>query len=81
MLESAARAEGERLGPVGGRIVAEVLTGLIDADPTSYRALDPDWSPTLPARGERFGLIDLLVPPPADPAGTAPSGLRPRRQS
>jgi hypothetical protein len=62
MLESAARTDGERLGPVGGRIVAEVLTGLIDADPTSYRAVDPDWSPTLPAHGARFGLTDLLVP-------------------
>ena len=63
MLESAARTNGERLGPVGGRIVAEVLTGLIDADPESYRAVEPEWTPTLPARGERFGLADLLVPP------------------
>jgi hypothetical protein len=30
MLESAARGGGERLGPVGGRIVAEVLIGLTD---------------------------------------------------
>lgn len=28
---------GHRLGPVGGRIVTEVLVGLIDADPTSFR--------------------------------------------
>lgn len=28
---------GHRLGPVGGRIVAEVLVGLIDADATSFR--------------------------------------------
>jgi len=28
---------GDRLGPVGGRIVAEVLVGLIDADGTSFR--------------------------------------------
>lgn len=62
MLESAARADGERLGPAGGRIVAEVLTGLIDADPESYRSIEPDWVPTLPARGSRFGLVDLLVP-------------------
>ena len=62
MLESAARADGERLGPAGGRIVAEVLTGLVDADPGSYRSLDPDWTPTLPSRDNRFGLIDLLVP-------------------
>lgn len=60
MLESAARTDGERLGPVGGRIVAEVLTGLIDADPESYRAVEPEWTPTLPARGRRFGLADLL---------------------
>ncbi|MGA8112469.1 MAG: peroxidase family protein, partial [Actinocatenispora sp.] len=65
MFESAARADGERLGPAAGRIVAEVLTGLIDADPDSYRAVDPDWTPTLPARGRRFGLTDLLLPVPA----------------
>ena len=62
MFESAARGKGERLGPAGGRITAEVLTGLIDADPESYRALEPDWTPSLPARGDRFGLTDLLAP-------------------
>ena len=46
--ESDALAEGERLGPVGSRIVGEVLLGLIDADPGSYRAVDPSWRPTLP---------------------------------
>ncbi len=62
MLESAARRDGERLGPVGGRIVAEVLIGLINADPESYRSIDPAWTPTLPSRGIHFGLADLLVP-------------------
>jgi len=62
MLESAVRAGGERLGPTGGRIVSEVLTGLIDADPESYRSIEPDWTPTLPFRGGRFELTDLLVP-------------------
>jgi Animal haem peroxidase len=52
---------GERLGEVGGRLVAEVLLGLLDADPESYRVLDPGWEPTLPAAGERFGVLDLLV--------------------
>jgi Animal haem peroxidase len=61
--ESDVRAEGEELGPVGGRIVAEVLIGIIDADPESYRAVSPDWNPPLPARGSQFGLTDLLVPP------------------
>jgi hypothetical protein len=57
------RGAGERLGEVGGRLVAEVLLGLLDADPESYRALDPNWEPTLPAAGERFGVLDLLVGP------------------
>jgi hypothetical protein len=54
--------DGERLGPVGGRIVGEVLVGIIDADPASFRSLDPDWTPTLPARTGAFGLADILVP-------------------
>lgn len=36
---------GQRLGPVGGTIVTEVLVGLIDADPTSFRGDRPDWRP------------------------------------
>ena len=42
--------DGDRLGPVGGRIVGEVLVGIIDADPESFRSVDPGWSPTLPGR-------------------------------
>jgi len=61
--EADVRGGGDRLGEVGGRLVAEVLLGLLDADPESYRALDPLWQPTLPARGERFTLLDLLVAP------------------
>jgi Animal haem peroxidase len=60
--ESAAREEGDRLGEVGGRIVAEVLLGIIAADPESYLTIDPDWTPTLPSSTERFGLRDILVP-------------------
>ena len=59
--EADVRGAGERLGEVGGRLVAEVLLGLLDADPESYRALDPGWQPTLPAAGERFAVLDLLV--------------------
>jgi hypothetical protein len=36
---------GRHLGPVGGRIVAEVLVGLIDADSTSFRRSDREWQP------------------------------------
>jgi hypothetical protein len=45
---------GHRLGPVGGRIVTEVLVGLIDADATSFRRSNPDW------RSEKT-LSDLLT--------------------
>ncbi len=37
---------GTQLGPVGGRIVAEVFYGLLDADDESFvRAAPADWSP------------------------------------
>jgi Animal haem peroxidase len=61
LAESARRGQGEQLGPSGGRIVAEVLIGILDADPGSYRANDPGWTPILPARNGRFGLTDLLA--------------------
>ena len=60
--EAEHRGAGERLGPVGGRIVAEVLIGIIDADPASYRSREADWTPPLPARGDRFELADMLMP-------------------
>jgi hypothetical protein len=34
-----------RLGPVGGRIVAEVFLGLMFGDPHSMLSLNPDWCP------------------------------------
>ena len=36
---------GHRLGPVGGRIVTDVLVGLIDADATSFRQNSREWRP------------------------------------
>lgn len=59
--EAKVRHGGERLGPVGGRIVAEVLVGLVDTDPTSYRAATEGWRPMLPgARAGDFTMADLL---------------------
>ena len=43
--EADAYTGGHRLGPVGGRIVAEVLVGLIDADATSFRQNNQEWRP------------------------------------
>ncbi len=59
--EAAVRHDGDRLGEVGATIVAEVLIGIIEADPESYLALEAEWTPTLPARCERFRLVDLLL--------------------
>ena len=60
--EADARQGGERLGPVGGRIVGEVLIALIDRDPGSFRATDPGWTPPLPAsQPGYYGLADLLL--------------------
>lgn len=47
------------LGPVGGRIVAEVLIGLLQGDSMSQRRQDPDWTPVF-GQGPRFTMSDLL---------------------
>lgn len=55
--------DGERLGAVGSLIVAEVLLGIVDGDPESFRSVDPSWQPTLPSRDpSRFTIADLLAP-------------------
>ena len=59
--EAEHRGGGDRLGPVGGQIVTEVLIGLLRADPASYLCLEPDWQPTLPAAGPGYGLADLIT--------------------
>ena len=47
LAEAKAVAGGLNLGPVGGRIVAETLIGLLRADPTSYLSAYPRFSPFL----------------------------------
>jgi len=36
---------GECLGPLGSRIVGEVLLGVLNADPEHYMNVDPNWRP------------------------------------
>ncbi len=52
--------DGRHLGPVGGRIVAEVLIGLFAGDPSSFCNVNPCWQPTLPSQTDKFELRDLL---------------------
>jgi hypothetical protein len=54
---------GNQLGPVGGRIMAETLVGLLQRDPNSYLYLDPAWKPTPPIANSttgKFAFSDLL---------------------
>ncbi len=56
--------DGERLGAVGTRIVAETLIGLIESDEAAYPNAAPDgWEPTLPQLTETDGytLADLVA--------------------
>jgi hypothetical protein len=46
-----------RLGPVGGRIVAEVFLGLLFGDPNSMLSQDPHWHP---ASGPSYTLRDFV---------------------
>jgi len=53
---------GQRLGAVGGRIVGEVLVGLLAHDPQSFLRQQPTWKPTglKAVKAGHFTLGDLL---------------------
>jgi hypothetical protein len=59
LTEAEAEQNGERLGKVGGRIVAEVLIELLRHDPTSFPA-QGGWKPELRNSHGSFKLADLL---------------------
>jgi hypothetical protein len=49
-----------RLGPVGGRIVAETIVGLLAYDSSSFLNQNPLWKPSLASSGS-FGLRELVL--------------------
>ena len=57
--EADVREDGQRLGPVGGRIVAEVIIGLIKGDHDSYLRQNPGWQPAY-GQNHTFTMVDLL---------------------
>jgi hypothetical protein len=63
--EAHVMAQGRTLGPVGGRIVGEVLLGLMQLNRNSYLSANPRWRPTLFDRLGRqtgdFKMVDLLT--------------------
>jgi heme peroxidase len=62
--EALVQQQGERLGQVGSRIIAEVFFGLLLADPGSH-VHAPSWTPDLPRRDGSvtgpFTMTDLLT--------------------
>jgi len=70
--EAELMAGGRHLGPVGGRIVAEVFVGLLETDPNSYLNARKAWTPTLPRRSGQvtgdFEMVDFLTFAGVDPA-------------
>jgi hypothetical protein len=60
LAEAKIHKNGDRLGPVASRIVAEVLVGLVQRSEHSILR-DPGWKPTMPqANPQVFVLADLL---------------------
>jgi len=63
--EAEVMEKGARLGPVGGRIVGEVIIGLLQLDRNSFLADEPNWKPMLPTRGGKvtgnFKMVDFLT--------------------
>jgi len=63
--EAEVMEKGLRLGPVGGRIVGEVIIGLLQLDRNCFLADEPNWKPMLPTRSGKvtgnFRMVDFLT--------------------
>ncbi len=60
ILAEAAATAGNKLGPVGSTIVAEVLIGMVRRSADSILA-QPDWKPTLGKKPGVFNLFDFFL--------------------
>jgi hypothetical protein len=87
-LKEAEVAGGQSLGPVGARIVAETLLGLLKGDRFSFLNVEPNWKPTFAGANEGFTMPDLInfvqgtelpPPPPPPPPGWPPQNEEPPR--
>jgi nucleoid-associated protein YgaU len=79
LLAEARHDGGQRLGPVGGTLVAEVLVGLVRRSEDSILR-SPGWVPSLPAaKPGRFDLADLLRFAKVVGGGAAPRTYKVRK--
>jgi len=60
LIEAQVLNDGQFLGPVGGRLVAEVMISLLSSDLDSYLSVEPLWQPLLGASGSDYQIADFL---------------------
>jgi hypothetical protein len=60
-VQPAMKINTPQLGPVGGRIVAEVFLGMLFGDNDSFLTADPEWVPTIGKAGKNFALRDIVA--------------------
>jgi len=52
---------GERLGPLGSRLVAETLHAAVETAGSESLVANPGWTPSLPCLGKHFMMTDLIA--------------------
>jgi hypothetical protein len=60
LAEAQETSRGERLGPVGSRIIMETFVGLLLADPYSFLRRDPLWKPDSAQKGGKFEMAEFI---------------------
>jgi hypothetical protein len=60
LAEAELLGQGTRLGPMGGRLVAEVFVGLLQSDSDSFLNAESTFVPSLGATPGDFRMVDLL---------------------
>lgn len=58
--EAEVLADGERMGPLGSRILGEVFFAILAADDTSYLKVYPTWKPEIGRKPGAFDFVDLI---------------------
>ena len=59
--------KGNKLGPVGSRIVMETFVGLLWEDGHSFLRRSPAWKPDIVTKGGKFGMAEFIKMAPEHP--------------